>query len=171
MNVQSRPFDISDPSDGAARRLWTADELRQMVLAGMLREEERIELIGGDVVTMSPKGARHENLRTRISEYWSDRRPFGVSLADETPLRRSPEDEPQPEIVIYPSEMQVSEVRGGRFGGRESWVINAELLETHIHRSPQVGEYSSIVKRLPSDRIIPHLVPSLAVCLRDLKLG
>ena len=49
------------------RRRFTVEELEAMVAAGILGEDERIELIGGEVVPMSPKGNSHEVLKTRSS--------------------------------------------------------------------------------------------------------
>lgn len=44
-----------DGGEGLPRRPFTVAELERMVEAGILAEDERIELIGGDVVPMSPK--------------------------------------------------------------------------------------------------------------------
>ena len=43
-------------AEGMLRRRFTVEELEAMVAAGILGEDERIELIGGEVVPMSPKG-------------------------------------------------------------------------------------------------------------------
>ena len=42
-------------AEGMLRRRFTVEELEAMVAAGILGEDERIELIGGEVVPMSPK--------------------------------------------------------------------------------------------------------------------
>src|SRR5262245_19006742 len=41
------------------RRLFTVDECYKMVEAGILREDERVELIRGELIKMSPIGLRH----------------------------------------------------------------------------------------------------------------
>ena len=40
-----------------------------MVEAGIIDEDERFELIGGEVVPMSPKGARHEMVKIELNEH------------------------------------------------------------------------------------------------------
>ena len=42
-----------------SKRRLTADEYQRMGLVGMLSEDDRVELIDGDVVAMTPIGARH----------------------------------------------------------------------------------------------------------------
>ena len=42
-----------------AKRRFTADEYQRMGQAGILREGDRVELIDGEIVAMTPIGARH----------------------------------------------------------------------------------------------------------------
>lgn len=46
---------------GTALRLraWTTDEYGRIVAAGVLGEDDRVELIEGEIVEMTPVGARH----------------------------------------------------------------------------------------------------------------
>ncbi len=46
------------------RRRFTIAEVEAMVAAGVMDEDERIELIGGELVPMSPKGFAHEAVKT-----------------------------------------------------------------------------------------------------------
>jgi hypothetical protein len=41
-----------------------------MTEAGILPEDERLELIGGEVVPMSPKGVIHENVKKALARFW-----------------------------------------------------------------------------------------------------
>lgn len=44
---------------GATRRLFTVDEYHRMGEAGVLHEDERVELIAGEILTMAPIDSRH----------------------------------------------------------------------------------------------------------------
>ena len=55
-------------AEGLPRRRFTVAELEAMVAAGILDQDERIELIGGEVVPMSPKGNHHEILKAALNE-------------------------------------------------------------------------------------------------------
>ena len=52
-------------AEGLVRRRWTVAEIEAMVAAGILGEHERFELIGGEVVPMSPRGPGTRRRRWR----------------------------------------------------------------------------------------------------------
>ena len=56
------------------------------------------------------------------------------------------------------------------FGIAELWVINAVTLQTRIHRDPTPTGYRTIADLPPGERLVPLLVPSLAVTLSELEL-
>ena len=41
-------------------------EVERMVKAGILQEDERVELVGGELVPMSPKGHSHEAMKLAL---------------------------------------------------------------------------------------------------------
>ena len=49
------------PEQAVARRRFTVDEYHRMGEAGVLHEDDRVELIEGEVVQMTPIGPRHAN--------------------------------------------------------------------------------------------------------------
>ena len=70
--AMNHPFPkTTTAAEGMPRRPFTVAELEQMVAAGILDEDERIELIGGEVVPMSPKGNQHEVVKTALNAYWA----------------------------------------------------------------------------------------------------
>ena len=46
-------------ADGLPRRAFSVADVERMVQVGLIGPDERIELIGGEIVPMSPKGIRH----------------------------------------------------------------------------------------------------------------
>ena len=59
-------------ADGMERRAFTVEEVEAMVAAGIVGEDERFELIGGEMVPMSPKGARHEMVKIELNRWTSE---------------------------------------------------------------------------------------------------
>jgi Uma2 family endonuclease len=51
-----------------ARRLFTVAEYHKMAEAGILSEDDRVELLEGEIVAMSPIGSRHAACVMRLTE-------------------------------------------------------------------------------------------------------
>jgi hypothetical protein len=54
-------------ADGLPRWCWTVAEIEQMSAAGFFNEYDQFELLGGEIVPMSPKGRRHEIVREELT--------------------------------------------------------------------------------------------------------
>src|SRR5580693_7553901 len=103
MNV-SAPSRVTRAAEGLPRRRFTVAEVEAMVAAGVMEEDERVELIGGELVPMSPKGIEHEVVKTALVDRWSRGRPDDCRLAPETTFRLSVDTYLEPDVVIYPRE-------------------------------------------------------------------
>jgi hypothetical protein len=92
MQLRDRNMEpVTRAAEGLPRRRFTVAELEAMVAAGILDEHERIELIGGEVVPMSPKGNHHEILKARLTVYWARRLPERFNFVTETTFRLTPD--------------------------------------------------------------------------------
>ena len=200
MNMRPFPDTPQDrttqAAEGMLRRRFTVEELEAMVAAGILGEDERIELIGGEVVPMSPKGNSHEVLKHALNIYWARRLPDHLTFAGETTFRLTPDTYLEPDFVFFDratgikglnasTALFVVEIANssfaydiGRkaalyasFGIPELWVIHAVRLETRIHRKPSLTGYQSMLD-LPSDQLlVPACSEELAVTLSNLQLN
>ena len=169
MNTQFRPANLpltTQAAEGLARRLWTVAEVEALVAAGILLEDERIELIGGEIVPMSPKGNRHELLKTALILHWATRLPPDIRFTPETTFRLDVSSFLEPDFVFYhkspglvnlkpETALLVVEIADSslgydlgkkakfyaNFGIRELWVIDAVKLQTHVHRSVTAAGY------------------------------
>jgi Uma2 family endonuclease len=188
---------VTSAAEGLPRRRFTVAEVEAMVAAGVMEEDERVELIGGELVPMSPKGIQHEVVKRALLDRWIRARPEEVRLAPETTFRLSEDTYLEPDIVIYP---QASGLRGltsanvllvveiadsslrydtGRkaafyasFGIRELWVIDAVRLTTRVFRDPAADGYRNNRDFGPADRITPLIAPeAFALRLDELELS
>ncbi len=66
---------VTSAAEGLPRRRFTVAEVEAMVAAGVMEEDERVELIGGELVPMSPKGSRHEAIKIALVDRWIRTRP------------------------------------------------------------------------------------------------
>jgi Uma2 family endonuclease len=182
-------------AEGLPRRPWTVTDIERMVAAGIIDEKERFELIGGEIVPMSPKGNWHENAKRALNRHWVKALPPEVDVLIETTLYIGPEDYREPDFVFWPSSIPVSDLAPGHvqlavevahsslgydlghkalfyasLGLPDYWVIDATRLITHVHRDPGPDGYASIKSYTYKKLITPLLLPVLAVTLADLGL-
>jgi Uma2 family endonuclease len=197
LNLRDKNLDhATQAAEGMPRRRFTVAELEAMVAAGILDEHERIELIGGEVVPMSPKGNNHEILKIALIEYWIKRLPERFRLAPETTFRLTPDTYLEPDFVFFDKAAGIKGLKAetahfvveiadssfaydiGRkaalyasFGIPELWVIHAVRLETRTHRKPAETGYRQIEDFSSSEELAPLFAPELAVKLCDLDLN
>ncbi len=172
------------------RRLFSGDDLGQMVRKGVIDESERLELIAGEIVERSPKSDAHKIVRNRLMQAWARAAPEHVNVFGETPLRHSPTDQPEPDIIVFSAAIPLPDVRGttvdlvvevadssvgydlglksrlcASYGVREYWVIDPVRLETYVHLDPADVTYRSVTKHAADDTVTPVAAPVLATRL------
>ena len=82
------------------RRRFTLDEYHRMVEAGILNEDDRVELIRGEIVQMAPIGKDHAACVARLAHVLLGRLYGRVVLWPQNPVVILPDSEPQPDIVL-----------------------------------------------------------------------
>jgi Uma2 family endonuclease len=187
---------VTAAATGLPRRAFSIAEVERMVEVGLLHEDERLELIGGELVMMSPKGIRHEILKAALLRHWFQRLPEALSLIPETTFRLAPDTYLEPDIVVFDRTRGLKALNGetallaveiadsslgydlGRkpaiyaaFGVRDLWVIDAIHLVTHIHRDPAPLGYRDIVAHAADETLTPLLAPALPLTLTALDLA
>lgn len=85
-----------------ARRLFTVEEYHQMAEAGILHEDDRIELIHGEIVQMSPIGNYHAAIVRRLTTLLTPRLAPQAIVDVQNPVRIGDHSEPEPDIKILP---------------------------------------------------------------------
>lgn len=78
----------------------TTDLYHQMIEKGILTEDDKIELLEGDLIKMSAVGPRHAACVERLSDYLRDELGKAVSLRHQNPVELSNYSEPEPDIAI-----------------------------------------------------------------------
>jgi Uma2 family endonuclease len=198
MNMHLRPPELpmtTRAAEGLERRLWTVAEIEAMVEAGILDEDERFELIDGEVVPMSPKGIRHEVIKVSLHRYWLKRMSEEFWIAQETTFRLDAKNFLEPDFVFCAVITKLAELKPsntllavevadsslrydtGRkakhyaaHGVRELWAVNAKTLQTHVFSEPTKDGYAQ--KRLiePTELLAPAFAPEIGVKLAELPL-
>ena len=82
------------------RRAWTVDEYERMAEAGILTEDDRVELIEGEIVQMSPIGSRHAACVNRVAAWLQRKIGQDTIISVQNPIRLNDYTEPQPDIAV-----------------------------------------------------------------------
>ncbi len=89
------------PLVGVRRRRFTVEDYHRMGEAGILTEDDRVELIGGAIVEMSPIRDPHVRAINHLTEFLVVRLAGGdVTVSIQNPIRLSNDTEPQPDLAV-----------------------------------------------------------------------
>ena len=158
---------------------FSVDEYHRLGEVGILGEDDRVELLNGDLVTMAPIGGEHRTLVDSLTLFFArraeaDRYRIGI----QNPVSLNIYSEPQPDLVLYnsavlgrhprPDEIfllvEVADTSLGydlgpkleayaHAGVREVWVIDAIRRRVLVHRQPEQGQYKARLE-LASDGVV-----------------
>lgn len=82
------------------RRLFTTTEYERMIQTGILHEDERVELLAGEVREMSPIGSRHVACVNRLNTLLNLHVSGQAIISVQNPIRLSDYSEPEPDIAV-----------------------------------------------------------------------
>ena len=82
------------------KKLFTVDDYYAMAHAGILGEDDRVELIEGEVIQMAPIGSRHQAVVDRLNRLFVSRVGDRAIVRVQGPLRLAPITEPQPDLQL-----------------------------------------------------------------------
>ena len=183
------------PADVDKRR-FTADEYQRMGEAGILGEDDRVELIDGEIVTMSPIGSPHSAAVDRITQRLILRLGERAIVRVQSPVRLDTYSEPQPDITVlrarddfyrsaHPHASDVllvievaetslrydREVKAplyARAGIVEYWLVDLSGGTVTCHASPQNGSFRDVAVHRPGESVSPRSLPGVAIAVDDL---
>src|SRR5688572_20562803 len=104
---------------GTPRR-WTYEDWERMVSGGILDEDERLELVDGDLVCMTPVGHRHIYAVNLLTEFLGEQVRGRAILQVQSPLKFNSGEGPVPGLVLL-------RVHGDRYRSRPAGPWDALL--------------------------------------------
>lgn len=170
------------------RRPFTVTEYERMGTSGIITEQERTELIAGEIITMSPIGPRHAQCVNRLNRLLSAQMPDDAILSVQNPIRLSDRHEPQPDLVVQrdlnytttPTAADVlllievsdstlafdQEVKMPLYaaaGIAEVWVIDLAAVRVVRYTEPRGGIYQHVVSAGKGESLTSIALPALAI--------
>lgn len=83
-----------------ARRRFNTTEYYQMLEAGILNEDDRVELIEGEIIEMNPIGNRHIACVNRLNALLNQNAGHVAIVSVQNPIHLSGHADPQPDLAL-----------------------------------------------------------------------
>jgi len=161
-------------AEGLPRWRWTVEEIERIAAAGIFNEQDRFELIGGEIVPMSPKGVRHERLRNMLTYRWTKLAPDNVMIAGASQFNLDVDTFVNPDVLAHAMAIHTDNLRGPEallvVEVAESSLIYDTKIKLPMHLQPLGQTYAIATEFSADDRLVPSLVPELAITLKTFRL-
>jgi hypothetical protein len=163
-----------------------------MATTGIFGEDDRVELIDGEIVTMTPIGSRHAGAVNRLLNLFLPLQAAQTTqLSIQNPIRLSEHSEPQPDLALLRSRLdfyasshprpqdvflivEVAETSAGsdrqiklplyaKAGIPEVWLIDLMAEQIEVFRDPGPTGYQITTTLLKGDIVVPLAFPTLTL--------
>lgn len=169
------------------RRRFTVDEYHRMVEAGILTEGDRVELIEGEIVAMSPIGGRHAACVRRLVRLLERQLGAEALVDSQNPIRIDPDGEPQPDVAVLRPQQDYYEHEHPRPADvflvvevaetslaydrqiklpiyataeiPEAWLVDLAGQTLERHTDPREGAYLQLARAGPGDTLASIALP------------
>jgi Uma2 family endonuclease len=188
---------MSATAEGLYHRYrFSVEEYLRMAEAGILTEDDHVELIDGEIIDMPPIGIPHAGSVNRIGNRLKEQVGSGAILSIQNPIRIGDFSLPQPDIALlrprddfyasaYPTpgdilllvEVADSSARYDRekklplyaaAGIGESWIVDIPAQTLLVCREPSAEGYRQIGEPADLGRVAPEALPDCPIDLRGL---
>jgi Uma2 family endonuclease len=179
------------------RRRFTREEYHRMAEVGILKPTDRLELIRGEIVEMSPPGRRHRAFVDNLTALLMPRLAGRALVSVQNPVVLSDDTEPQPDLQIlrrrsipYKEREAFSEdtlllievaetsLRYDRStklrlyaeaGIPEYWIVDCAAEAVEIYRAPHAEGYRDVLRVTQADATVsPEAFPEIALTLAEI---
>lgn len=170
------------------RHRFTVEDYHRMAHAGVLGENDRVELIEGEIVEMAPVGSRHASCVDRLVRLFTQGLGEQVIVRVQNPVRLGERPEPQPDLALlrprldfyaeaHPGpkdvfllvevadtsasyERQVKLPFYAQWGIPEVWLVDLAEGVVEVCREPRPEGYAMSEKHLRGQRLAPRAFPT-----------
>ena len=174
-----------------AKRYFNVTEYYRMTEAGILSEDDHVELIEGEILEMSPIGSRHAACVKRLNTLLGRLVGRDITISVQDPIHLDDYSEPQPDVALLrsredfyaeghpaPSDVLiVIEVADtsvdydrdvkvplyARAGIAEVWLVNLPEDSIEIYAEPRNGAYGEFRQAKRGESIASRIIPALTL--------
>lgn len=173
---------------------WTVAEYEELGRAGIFGEDDRVELLNGEIIIMSPIGYRHATALRWLNNFLARRAGDRYEVDPQNPFNLDDASQPQPDLTLvdpavggkgrHPTaadlflviEVSDSTVRYDRVdklpayarnGVREYWLLNLDDGVLEVYRGPRGEVYQEVRVLGPEESVAPLAFPDVVVKVGD----
>ena len=174
---------------------WSIEEWHDLVDAGVLAGK-RVELLEGEIISMSPEGIPHRNTNHKVVKYLRKLLDGLAEVYESHPVTLD-NSEPEPDIAIvrlpesiyethhpYPQDiywlieisnrtliqdLENKTITYARNSISEYWVIDLKNNQLIVHTQPQNNQYAQIAE-YQTGTVSPIAFPQITIALNQLLL-
>jgi hypothetical protein len=180
-----------------ARRRFTRKEYYRMAEVGILKPTERVELIRGEIIEMSPIGPRHSAFVDNLTQLLITRLAGRARVSVQNPLVLSDDTEPEPDLkvlrhratvpykereayaedvvlLVEVAETSLAYDRSTKLrlyaeaGIPEYWVVDCVAESIEVYRSPGAHGYEQVSRVAGAASVSPRAFPELSLTLAEI---
>ena len=170
-------------------RRFTVSDYHRMAEVGILREDDRVELINGEIVEMTPVGGRHVACVSRLNRLLIQLLGGDAVVNIQSPVQLCEHEEPEPDVAVVRARsyggdlpgardilllIEVSDTSLGydrarklplyaRAGIPEAWLVDLPGEAIERHTNPAGGVYRITVRVGRGEEIASLEVPGLVL--------
>jgi Uma2 family endonuclease len=175
---------------------FTVDQYDQMIETGILTEDNRVELIRGEIVPKMPIGSRHAAITKRLIRLIGPQVQGRAILGAQDPIRLA-DSEPEPDLAVLQTRLDdyeaghpvtadvfaLVEVADSSLdrdrdekaplyaenGIPEYWIVDLDSDTVLVHRSPRPdGTWASVSAHGRGDTLDIAALPGVAIAVADI---
>jgi Uma2 family endonuclease len=178
----------------AERYRFTVDEYHRLIDAGIFHDDDRVELLDGEIFVMTPIGRLHTSVVDRLTRVLVSRLGDRAIVRVQGPVPAGPRSEPEPDIAVLrdvsdfyamtPLEpdrvLLVVEVADTSLaydraklriyaaaGISEAWIVNLTTGVVEVLRKPDGGIYRETEVRHRGERLAPSAFPDFVLTVDE----
>jgi Uma2 family endonuclease len=178
------------------RRSFTVAEYERMGRFGIFSEDERVELVCGEVIEMPPIGERHAACADFLTQFITLPLRRRAIARVQSPVRLDEHSRPQPDITILKHrddfymhrrpgpedilltievsdttleyDMKVKVPLYARAGVPETWLVNLRGARVKAYADPAEGAYQTITSYARGEELQSRALAALRVSVKDI---
>ena len=170
---------------------FTVDDYYTMAEAGILTHDERVELVNGEIIPMSPIGSRHASSVSALDHLMAAQLGRRALVIVQNPLHLASRAEPQPDVMVvgwrddfyaerhpepddlfllievsdstldYDRDEKLTMYAGADIP--ESWIINIPDRMVEVYTDPSAGEYRTRRVFSSQETVSPTAFPDVTL--------